>query len=84
MRGLPNVLSFLRNEFNQFNYTRALMLGTRCAFFGRIPRRLFFLKYYLFKVSTLDSIYHRTLESLKHAKTRIFGQEKVSILPQFT
>ena len=28
MRGLPNILSLFRNEFNKFNYTRARMLDS--------------------------------------------------------
>ena len=28
MRGLPNILSLLRNEFNKFNNTRALLLDS--------------------------------------------------------
>ena len=28
VRGLPSILSLFRNEFNKFNYTRALMLDS--------------------------------------------------------
>ena len=28
MRGLPNILSFIRNEFNKFNNTRARLLDS--------------------------------------------------------
>ena len=28
MRGLPNILSFFRKDFNKFNHTRAFMLDS--------------------------------------------------------